>query len=109
MIDYLLPIVLFCVPVLLVIALTVGRGKQLSGSCGGVGADGRMQSLIEFTMAVLDSHGFITDEQLQSFRDAGFDDAAIIEVIGQIAVMTFTILYNHVNETEVDFPVPAEV
>ena len=41
MIDYLLPIVLFLLPVMLVIALTAGRGKELSGSCGGVGPDGR--------------------------------------------------------------------
>ncbi len=33
----------------------------------------------------------------------------MIEVIGAMAVMTFTNLYNHVNETEVDFPVPAAV
>ncbi len=40
-IDYLLPIVLFLVPVMIVIALTVGRGRELTGSCGGVSPEGR--------------------------------------------------------------------
>ncbi|MCA8941933.1 MAG: hypothetical protein KDB80_05170 [Planctomycetes bacterium] len=41
MIDYLLPILLFALPVFAVVALTAGRGKELKGSCGGVGADGK--------------------------------------------------------------------
>ena len=41
MLDYLLPIVLFALPVFAVVALTVGRGTELKGSCGGVGADGK--------------------------------------------------------------------
>ena len=60
-------------------------------------------------MAILDSDGFVSDNQLDSFRRVGYDDAAAIEVIGQITAMTFTNLFNHVNETEVDFPVPASV
>ncbi|UCD75804.1 MAG: carboxymuconolactone decarboxylase family protein [Phycisphaerales bacterium] len=75
----------------------------------GTSDDPRHRALIGFTTAILDSDGFISDDQLESFRAAGFDDAAVIEVIGQIAAMTFTNLYNHVNETEVDFPVPASV
>ena len=71
--------------------------------------DPKHQAIIDFTTAILESDGFVSDEQLRSFRDAGFDDAAVIEVIGQITVMTFTNLFNHVHETEVDFPVPASV
>jgi AhpD family alkylhydroperoxidase len=71
--------------------------------------DGKQQSLIDFTQAVLDTHGFVTDPQLADFRAAGYDDAAAIEVIGAIAVNTFTNYFNHLNDTAVDFPVPATV
>ncbi|MGE3172999.1 MAG: hypothetical protein AB7O97_10280 [Planctomycetota bacterium] len=37
--DYLLPILVFTVPVLAVVFLALS-GRRLKGSCGGVGADG---------------------------------------------------------------------
>lgn len=40
MIQYLLPIVLFAVPVLVVVALALLFNRRLTGSCGGVGPDG---------------------------------------------------------------------
>ncbi|MBT8485677.1 MAG: carboxymuconolactone decarboxylase family protein [Phycisphaerales bacterium] len=67
------------------------------------------QSLIDFVNAILDTEGFVSDSQLDRVRAAGYDDAAIIEMIGAIAVNTFTNLFNHVAETQIDFPVPASV
>ena len=53
-------------------------------------------------------NGGVSDAELAAFRAAGFDDRAAIEVVAAITAMTFTALYNHVNETVVDFPaVPA--
>ncbi|MCA9295414.1 MAG: carboxymuconolactone decarboxylase family protein [Phycisphaerales bacterium] len=75
----------------------------------GQASDDRHQSLIDFVTAILDTEGFVSDDQLANFRAAGFSDAAVIEVIGGIAVNTMTNLFNHVHETEVDFPVPAAV
>lgn len=81
-------------------ALDIRRGQS---------SDAKQQSLVDFTAAVLETDGFVSDEQLQAFKAAGYDDAAVIEVIAGITVMTFTNLFNHVNETEVDFPVAATV
>jgi hypothetical protein len=39
-IQYLLPIVLLALPVLVVVVLALAFGRKLSGSCGGVGPDG---------------------------------------------------------------------
>ena len=92
--------------------LAIGAGVDEEQSLAirqGSSDDPRHQALIDFTIATLDSDGFVDDDQLEAFRAAGFGDEAVIEVIGQIAVMTFTNLYNHVHETEVDFPVPAAV
>lgn len=71
--------------------------------------DPRHQALVDFVTAILDTKGFVSNEQLDAFRGAGYDDAAVIEVIGAITVNTFTNFFNHVNETEVDFPVAASV
>lgn len=71
--------------------------------------DPKMQTLIDFTSAVLDTNGYVSDEQLESFRSAGHDDAAVIEVLAELALNRFTNLFNHVNETVIDFPVPLVV
>lgn len=74
----------------------------------GTGRDERSQAVLDFAGAVLAKDGFVSDDDLASFRDAGFTDQAVIEVVAAITVMTFTNLYNHVHETEIDFPaVPA--
>ena len=67
------------------------------------------QSLIDFVSAILDTNGFVSDQQLEEFKKAGYDDAAIVEGIGGITVNTFTNFFNHVHETEIDFPVVATV
>lgn len=71
--------------------------------------DDRLRAVADFTRAVLDTDGFVSDEQLDAFRDAGFGDDAVVEVLAAISVNTFTNLYNHVHETEIDFPEPAAV
>ncbi len=75
----------------------------------GIGFDDRSQALVDFATAVIDTDGFISDEQLERFREAGFSDAAVVEVLAAIAVNTFTNLFNHVHETEIDFPVAVAV
>lgn len=79
--------------------------KIRSGEAG----NERHQALVDFTTVMLETNGFVSDDQLEAFRNAGYDDAAIIEVVAAIAVNTFSNLFNHVNETEVDFPEPTSV
>ena len=40
-VDVLLPVLVFTVPVLFIVFLAVLFGRKLSGSCGGLDADGR--------------------------------------------------------------------
>lgn len=77
---------------------------------GGNAPSDKHQALLNFTKAVVETKGFVSDEQLNNFKAAGYDDAAVVEVIGGIAVNTFTNLFNHVNNTEIDSifqPVPS--
>jgi hypothetical protein len=39
--DFLLPILFLAIPVFAIVVLAVAFGRRLSGSCGGVGTDGR--------------------------------------------------------------------
>ena len=72
----------------------------------GKSGEGKHQALIDFAGAVMETRGFVSNEQLEAFKNAGYGDQAVIEVIAAISAHTFTNLYNHVHATEIDFPTP---
>jgi len=65
-------------------------------------ADVKEAVVLKFAKAIIEKKGFVSDEELNKFKAAGFDDAAVVEVVGAIAVNTFTNYFNHVNGTEFD-------
>jgi len=71
---------------------------------GSVPGDARLDALAKFTAALVEKKGWVTDEDVAALRDAGFNDGHIAEVVANFALATFTNYFNHVNETEVDFP-----
>lgn len=75
----------------------------------GKGSSEREQALLDFTKAVIDRNGNVSDAELAAFRAAGYDDRAAIEVVACITAMAFTALYNHINDTAVDFPAVPEL
>ena len=67
-------------------------------------SDAKHNALIAFVNAVVATKGYVSDEQLQAVRNAGYSDGLIVEIIALIALNVFTNLFNHVNDTEMDFP-----
>jgi len=53
---------------------------------------------------VVTERGWVSDEDLAAVRAAGTSDAEIAEVVAHVAVNTFSNYFNHVAETDVDFP-----
>ncbi len=82
---------------------------EITGVRSGNATNDKHQALAEFTLSVWQKNGYVSDEELDAFRDAGYDDAAVIEVIAEMSIAAFTNMFNHVNETTVDFPEPAAV
>lgn len=66
--------------------------------------DSKLEVLAHFTRKVLETRGFVEDSDLEAMRKAGYDDAAITEVAGVIALATFSNYFNHIHGTEIDFP-----
>ncbi|MEL6396852.1 MAG: carboxymuconolactone decarboxylase family protein, partial [Planctomycetota bacterium] len=61
-------------------------------------------ALSKFAAALHEKKGFVGDDDLSAFKNAGYDDGAVAEVVGVYALATFTNYFNHVNESDVDFP-----
>jgi uncharacterized peroxidase-related enzyme len=66
--------------------------------------DEKMKALITFVLKLRDASGFVEDRDVQAMRDAGYSDGGIAEAVANYALNVFTNYFNHVNETEVDFP-----
>jgi uncharacterized peroxidase-related enzyme len=100
----------YCVAAHTRVAAGVGvdAARALEARCG-KGTTPREQALLDFTKAVMEKNGNVSDSELAAFRGAGFDDRAAIEVVAAITAMTFTALYNHINDTALDFPPVPEV
>lgn len=70
----------------------------------GEAADPTIQAVIDLADAIAQTKGFISDDQFNAAKAAGLGDEEITEVVGLVALNYFTNFFNHVAETEVDFP-----
>jgi uncharacterized peroxidase-related enzyme len=59
---------------------------------------------LKFARRVVDARGHVSDDDIAAVRAAGYDDAAIGELVAQVALNVFTNFFNSVAATEVDFP-----
>lgn len=70
----------------------------------GDSVDAKARALVMFVQKLIEKRGRITAGELQMIRDAGFDDAQIVEIVAASAYYIFTNLINNVFDTDVDFP-----
>ena len=77
---------------------------QIHEARRGSSDDPKVESLLRFVHRVLDSKGHVEDVDLDSFRSAGYSEAAVAEVVAHISLNVLTNFFNSVAETEIDFP-----
>ena len=67
--------------------------------------DAKTRAALHFARKIVENRGWVNDADVQAVRDAGYDDAAILEIIAATTINIFTNYFNHIVETEVDFPI----
>ena len=70
----------------------------------GHSSDPKLDAALVFARKIVKKRGFVSDGDIANVRAAGHDDGAIAEIVANVATNTFTNYFNHVAETEVDFP-----
>jgi alkylhydroperoxidase family enzyme len=65
--------------------------------------------VINYTLKVLKTKGYISDSDIEAFKDAGFSDAHAAEVTVIIAQKTLSNFFNHINDTDLDLPAAPEI
>jgi uncharacterized peroxidase-related enzyme len=71
--------------------------------------DRKTEAALQFALRIVDQQGFVSDDDLEEIRSAGYSESEIAELIGHVGFNIFTNYFNHVAETKVDFPPVPEV
>jgi uncharacterized peroxidase-related enzyme len=77
---------------------------QIRDSRLGTAVDPKADALIQFALKVVDARGGVADADLEEVRRAGFDDAAMAEVVANVALHIYTNYFNRMAGTDLDFP-----
>lgn len=95
----------YCLSAHSAIAKMVGVPEaQIAQSREAKAADPKTQAILTFTRKVVETRANISGDDLQSVRAAGVTDGEIAEIIANIAQNVLTNYFNHVAETDIDFP-----
>lgn len=69
--------------------------------------DAKADAAVVLARKIALSRGEVTDADVDAARKAGLSDAELVEIVGHVALNTFTNYLNEVFKTPVDFPVVA--
>jgi uncharacterized peroxidase-related enzyme len=64
----------------------------------------RDAAVLQLAQRIIESRGHVPVDELDRFKAAGFDDAAILEVLVNVVLNLYTNYTNHLARTEIDFP-----
>jgi uncharacterized peroxidase-related enzyme len=67
--------------------------------------DPKADAAVRFAVKVAQERGHVSDADVQAVREAGYDDAQLVEIVQHVALNTWTNYLNSVAGTVVDFPV----
>lgn len=94
----------YCKSILCAVAPNFGltAADILAGRTGN-SEDRRTNGALKFAEAVLENGGKVSDEQLDAVRQAGFNDAEIVEVAASVVLSCLANFLNNVADTDLDF------
>jgi uncharacterized peroxidase-related enzyme len=67
--------------------------------------DPKLNAIIELAASISENKGHATESTLDAFFDAGFDEGALMELVGLISLRIFTNYAYAITQIPVDFPI----
>lgn len=75
----------------------------------GSASDGRLNTALQLAKAIAEHKGAAGEKLIREFLGAGFDEAALIELTGLVAIRSFTNYVFALTDIPVDFPPAPEL
>jgi uncharacterized peroxidase-related enzyme len=66
--------------------------------------DARRDALLQFVLKLVKGSGTVSDADFATIQQVGYTDAQLVEISLAIAAITFTNVFNRINDTTLDFP-----
>jgi uncharacterized peroxidase-related enzyme len=83
--------------------------EEIAASRESHAADAKRDAGLRFAQTVVVQRGEVSDGAVEKVRQAGYTDGEIAEIVAAVAINIFTNYFNHVAQTEVDFPLVSPV
>lgn len=78
--------------------------EEIGGSRRGVSQDRKANAILQFAQRIVNERGLVSDDDAQTVRDAGLNEAEIVDTVAAVALNIFTNYFIQVAGTEIDFP-----
>ena len=88
-------------------AIGAGAGlgaDELASNLHTKSEDAKAQAALDCSLKLVNSQGNATDADVQALKDAGYTEGEVLEITAVVAFNIFTNYFNHVADTDVDFP-----
>jgi uncharacterized peroxidase-related enzyme len=79
-------------------------GAELAKNLEGKASDPKVQAAIDFALAIVAERGWVNEAQYAAAKNAGLNDAELIEILAITVTNLFTNYANHLFQTVNDFP-----
>jgi len=87
--------------------LTKLSDAEIAANRNGHSADAKADAAVGFAVKIVNARGHVSDADVKAVKDAGYDDALVIEIVLHVALNTLTNYVNEVAKTAIDFPAVA--
>lgn len=78
--------------------------EQTEQNRQGFSNDAKTQVALQFAQKITSKRGQVSSQEIQEFKNAGYNDSDVLEVILNVVANTLTNYVNHIAETKIDFP-----
>lgn len=77
---------------------------EIEASRAGTSREAKAAAAVKFARALVEHHGEVTTAELMAVRNAGYGDAAIVEIITHVGMNTLTNILGKASRVKIDFP-----
>ena len=78
--------------------------EEMTAAQRGKSADPKTAAALAFAQKLVDARGQVSDADVRSLREAGYDDEDVVEIVAHVALNLFTNYINVALAVPVDFP-----
>lgn len=79
-------------------------GAEIQANRAGTSHDARAAAAVRFARTLVERSGEVTTAELLQLRNAGYDDAEIVEIITHVGMNILTNILGKASRVEIDFP-----